>query len=72
MGASFDSIETGVMTIPHITAWFNNDPYHSPAISLSLALNVMFRQMLDCGDCSIKFTNHPMPYTAEVQVSKRR
>lgn len=71
MGASFNNIETSGTKIPHITAWFNNDPYHSPAISLGLALNAMFRQMLNCDDCSIKFTNHPMPYTAEIQVSKR-
>ncbi|XP_018575545.1 ATP-binding cassette sub-family A member 3-like isoform X2 [Anoplophora glabripennis] len=70
VGASFGDIETGGTKIPHITAWFNNDPYHSPAISLSLALNAMFRQMLECDDCSIKFTNHPMPYTAEVQVKQ--
>uniref|UniRef100_V5I8B4 ATP-binding cassette sub-family A member 3 n=1 Tax=Anoplophora glabripennis TaxID=217634 RepID=V5I8B4_ANOGL len=70
VGASFDVEYIENVSVPHITTWFNNDPYHSPAISLGLALNTMYRQMLNCPDCSITFTNHPMPFTAETQIQQ--
>lgn len=58
--------------MPSITSWFNNDPYHSPGISLGLALNAMYRKLGGCpdDDCSIKFINYPMPYSAATQVQQ--
>ncbi|XP_023310224.1 ATP-binding cassette sub-family A member 3-like [Anoplophora glabripennis] len=51
----------------HITAWFNNDAYHTPGISLALVLNTIFKLALKCDDCSIEFVNHPMPYDIYVK-----
>ncbi|KAG5670263.1 hypothetical protein PVAND_000540 [Polypedilum vanderplanki] len=47
-----------------ITVWFNNQPYHTSPISLSLVHNAMLRTI--CGEnCSIKVSNKPLPYGAE-------
>ncbi|KAJ8922450.1 hypothetical protein NQ315_004397 [Exocentrus adspersus] len=70
VGASFDSISLMGRNLTHATAWFNNDPYHSPATSLGLVLNTILRELLDCADCSIRFTNQPMPFTAETRITQ--
>lgn len=57
-------------TLPNLTAWFNNDPYHTPGISLSLILNSIYRKIGDCDDCTIEFTNRPLAYSAETQVTQ--
>ncbi|KAJ8964470.1 hypothetical protein NQ317_016593 [Molorchus minor] len=69
-GASFDTGSILGVSVPSITTWFNNDPYHSPAIALGLVLNAMFRQMLNCSTCGIEFTNSPLPFTATTQVNR--
>ncbi|XP_066260323.1 phospholipid-transporting ATPase ABCA3-like [Euwallacea similis] len=53
-----------------LTTYFNNDPYHSPAVALGLALNAMYRKYVNCYDCGIEFINHPMPFTSETRVNQ--
>ncbi|XP_060519226.1 phospholipid-transporting ATPase ABCA3 isoform X2 [Cylas formicarius] len=53
---------------PDFTAYFNNDPYHTPAIALAHALNTMYRVMLNCTDCGIDFVNYPLPFSLQTQV----
>uniref|UniRef100_A0A6P7GKL5 ATP-binding cassette sub-family A member 3-like n=1 Tax=Diabrotica virgifera virgifera TaxID=50390 RepID=A0A6P7GKL5_DIAVI len=56
--------------LPNLTAWFNNNPFHSPAVSLSLMLNSIYRKLGGCDDCTIEFTNSPLPYSAATQASQ--
>ncbi|XP_074034978.1 phospholipid-transporting ATPase ABCA3 isoform X2 [Leptinotarsa decemlineata] len=67
VGASFDE-----RSVPNITAWFNNDPYHSPGISLGLVLDSVYQKLFNgCNnECSLEFTNHPFPYTAQTQINQ--
>lgn len=44
-----------------ITVWYNNKPYHTPPISLSLVHNAILKTV--CGpNCNITVVNHPLPY----------
>lgn len=52
----------------NFTVYFNNDPYHTPALALNLALNSIYRKFVNCTDCGIHVTNYPMPYSADTQV----
>ncbi|KAM6155645.1 ATP-binding cassette sub-family A member 17-like [Rhynchocyon petersi] len=47
-----------------ITALFNNQAIHSPALAVSLVDNFLF-QLLSGTNASIEVTNHPQPQTAE-------
>ncbi|CAG9816334.1 unnamed protein product [Phaedon cochleariae] len=67
IGASFEKSQLG---LPQVTAWFNNDPYHSPAIALSMALNAVYKKYTECTDCSIRFANDPLPYTTDTQLKQ--
>lgn len=55
-GASIES--------PNITVWFNNQPYHSSAISLSLLHNAILRTVSG-RQCSISVSNKPLAYRTE-------
>ena len=65
VGATFDSAYAGFITV--ITAWFNNNPYHSPPLALGLVLNLIFKEVVG-NQGSISFVNNPLPYTAESKV----
>ena len=66
VGATFDATHEGLITV--ITAWFNNNPFHSPPLALGLVLNLIFKEIV--GDqSSISFVNHPLPYTTESKVT---
>ncbi|KAJ8951652.1 hypothetical protein NQ318_012323 [Aromia moschata] len=69
-GASFDIGTMFDVEVPSITAWFNNDPYHSPGITLGLVLKAMYRKLLSCPNCELEFTNYPMPFTADTQITQ--
>ncbi|KAJ8951645.1 hypothetical protein NQ318_012316 [Aromia moschata] len=69
-GASFDIGTMFGVEVPNITAWFNNDPYHSPGITLGLVLKAIYRKLLSCPNCELEFTNYPMPYTANTQINQ--
>lgn len=50
-----------------ITAWFNNQPYHSAPLSVNMVHNAVVRAKL--GELySISVTNAPMPYTADTRM----
>nr|XP_023023597.1 ATP-binding cassette sub-family A member 3-like [Leptinotarsa decemlineata] len=67
VGASFEFIDIPfVGTTGNITAWFNNDPFHSPGISLGLVLDSIYRKL--CNGSSIEFTNHPLPYMVKTEI----
>ncbi|XP_066151152.1 phospholipid-transporting ATPase ABCA3-like [Euwallacea fornicatus] len=69
-GVMFDSIEEGSLYDGNMTAYFNNDPYHSPGVALGLALNAMYRKFVNNDQCSIDFINYPMPYTTESRINQ--
>ncbi|XP_059614826.1 phospholipid-transporting ATPase ABCA3 isoform X2 [Phlebotomus argentipes] len=47
-----------------ITAWFNNQPFHTIPLSLDTVYNAILRAT--CGQqCGITVTNHPVPFTYE-------
>jgi ATP-binding cassette subfamily A (ABC1) protein 3 len=48
----------------NITMWFNNQPYHTSAISLGLIHNAILRTVSG-RDCSITVANKPLPFRAE-------
>lgn len=48
-----------------ITAWFNNQPYHTAPLTLSLLYTAILRGS-GCGShCSINVINSPIPFTTE-------
>lgn len=50
-----------------ITAWFNNQPYHTAPISLGLVHNATMMALCDNGTCGIDITNKPLPYRLETR-----
>ncbi|XP_050311852.1 phospholipid-transporting ATPase ABCA3 isoform X2 [Anthonomus grandis grandis] len=74
-GISFSAVNRTGSNIPsminvdaNFTAYFNNDPYHTPAVSLGLAMNTVHRIRTNCSDCGIDFVNHPMPFMAATKI----
>lgn len=51
-----------------VTALFNNEPYHSPPLAVSMAVNSIVRTKLGSNH-SIHLTNYPLPYTINSRVS---
>lgn len=51
-----------------ITAWFNNDPYHSPGIALSLVLRSIFGKFEP--NINLEYINAPFPYSPETKFDK--
>lgn len=49
-----------------VTAWFNNQPYHSIPLSLSLVHTALIRAFLG-SEFQITVTNAPLPYNLETQ-----
>lgn len=47
----------------NVTAWFNNQAYHTIPLSLNLAYNALLKTV--CPDCSISITNSPLPFTLD-------
>ncbi|KRT85363.1 ABC transporter ATP-binding protein [Oryctes borbonicus] len=52
-----------------ITAWFNNEPYHSPPLTLQYAINSIVKSKLGL-DYSISFSNFPLPFTIDTQFAR--
>lgn len=61
LGTTFDNSS--------IKAWFNNEPYHSPPLALSMAIGSAVRTSLN-SSYNIKLTNYPLPFTINSRVSK--
>lgn len=51
-----------------ITAWFNNEPYHSPPLTLEYVLNSVVASTLG-EDYAVHISNSPLPYTLDTKVS---
>ncbi|GJQ67966.1 hypothetical protein Trydic_g16721 [Trypoxylus dichotomus] len=52
-----------------ITAWFNNEPYHSPPLTLQYAINSIVKERLGL-NYSILFNNFPLPFTIDTQFAR--
>lgn len=65
IGASFSDVNNTV------TAWFNNEPYHSPPLTLQYAINSLVKKKIG-SEYSILFSNFPLPYTIDTKVKKQR
>lgn len=48
----------------NITAWFNNQPYHTAPLTLNLIYNALLRAYMGSEDYSIEVINHPLPFGA--------
>lgn len=48
----------------NVTAWFNNQAYHSIAVSLAAADNAILRAALG-SNYTLTTVNHPLPRTAK-------
>lgn len=51
-----------------IIAWFNNQPFHTTALSINLIHNAMIKATLG-PEYNIKVTNSPLPFRVESQMS---
>nr|XP_022911475.1 ATP-binding cassette sub-family A member 3-like isoform X1 [Onthophagus taurus] len=51
-----------------IIAWFNNEPYHSPPLSLQYVMNAIFQQKMNSSDYNILFSNYPLPYSPDTKM----
>lgn len=51
-----------------IVAWFNNQPFHTTALSLTLIHNAMIQSTLG-SDYSVRVTNFPLPFRIESTMS---
>lgn len=45
------------------TAWFNNDPLHTPGLALSHLINALY-------DLNLTFINKPFPFTIESKIKQ--
>ncbi|CAH1158803.1 unnamed protein product, partial [Phyllotreta striolata] len=82
IGASFEHLNVTLfnqpvnfnqsITLPALTAWFNNDPYHSPGISLAFLLSSIYKNFSinEAAHASLEFVNKPLPYKAETQFDR--
>lgn len=57
---------TIVGNVDSITAWFNNQPFHSAPLAVNMVHNAVLRARLG-EDYGIRVANRPMPYTSEVR-----
>ncbi|KAL3284408.1 hypothetical protein HHI36_018568 [Cryptolaemus montrouzieri] len=54
---------------PVVTAWFNNDAYHTAPISLGMILNSIYQHEVN-DSTRINFVNHPLPFKLSTQFNK--
>lgn len=52
-----------------ITAWFNNEPFHSPPLALQLVMNSILRKQVSPRH-QINIYNHPLKYTLSTKVGE--
>ena len=52
----------------HLSGWFNNEAYHTPAMTLNVLHNAVLR-MLTNNTHFLSAVNHPLPRTVQDQVS---
>lgn len=64
VGASFTQNERNETIL---TAWFNNNPYHTPPLALGLMLDCVYKGVLGKNH-SLSFANYPLPFTTDTKV----
>jgi len=52
----------------NITAFFNNQAFHTPAISLAMAANALYQYIFNDSSIGLDVTNHPLPRTTHDKV----
>lgn len=53
-----------------ITAMFNNEPYHSPPLAVTMAMKSIVRSKLN-SSYNLHLTNYPLPFTINSRVSNK-
>lgn len=48
-----------------LTAWFNNQPYHTAPLTLNIMHNAIYHAYGGCSKCAIVVSNKPMPFTTQ-------
>uniref|UniRef100_A0A336L4T4 CSON004232 protein n=1 Tax=Culicoides sonorensis TaxID=179676 RepID=A0A336L4T4_CULSO len=51
------------VTKENVTAWFNNQAFHTAPLSVNLIYNAILKVF--CQNCSISVSNHPMPLSSD-------
>lgn len=69
VGATFEANATNVTKI---IGHFNNQPYHTPPLTLNLITNSMLKMISQSTDAQINVINHPMPRTFSEEVAEER
>ncbi|CAG9584632.1 unnamed protein product [Danaus chrysippus] len=59
----YENLVGATFSPQRITAWFSNYGYHDSAISLAMANNAIMRALSP--GSSLRFINHPLPYSIE-------
>ncbi|XP_076264015.1 ATP binding cassette subfamily A member 3 isoform X2 [Rhynchophorus ferrugineus] len=70
VGAQMEDIPSNTYFDTKLTAYFNNDPYHTPGVTLGLALDATYQKILNCTNCGLEFVNHPLPYSSESKINQ--
>ncbi|XP_045462662.1 phospholipid-transporting ATPase ABCA3-like isoform X2 [Harmonia axyridis] len=73
-GASFQTVEEDAFFFSKknrsvLTAWFNNDAYHTAPVALGMVLNSIYQKMVN-STSKINFLNHPLPFKLTTQFNK--
>lgn len=69
VAAAFEGQE-GENNQTKVTAYFNNQAYHTIAISLSMVGNTMLRSLTGNSDYTIETINHPLPRTTAAMLQQ--
>lgn len=57
-------VGASITNYTNITAWYNNEPYHSPPLSINLVHNAVLKSHLG-SEYSIQVINEPLPYSTK-------
>ena len=55
----------------NITVWYNNKPYHSPPVSLSLVHNAILKAITK-KNCSLHVANNPLPFKSDSRMAMQK
>ena len=58
---------TGVSFLNDIIVWFNNLPYHTAPLTLSMIYNSILKELVG-PNYSFKLINYPLPFEINIQV----
>lgn len=69
VAATFQSNTSQFDKNTKIIAHFNNQPYHTPPLTLNLATNSLFKYLSNSSSAQINLINHPMPRTPDEEIN---